>query len=349
MSKSKRLSLRRTVCGSVCIAFAAVLAGCDSHVSKDVAATVNGRPIGYAAIDRAIAEQFPKAPLKPTADETIQLRLNVLRALIDDEILLQRAAKQGLLATDGDVEAKFGEFKAPYTQEQFKKWLAQRKLTTGEFKAQIRKQLSIQKLFNKEIGSRISISDADITAFYKKNKASFNVPEDRIHLSQILVTSSPDPNVNNLKNDKAQNDEQARRKIQMIDFRLKQGEDFGTLAQNYSEDASAPNGGDLGFVAESALNNANPELRKMILDMTPGQISPVIHTPEGYRIIKVIAKQPAGQQELSDPRVWEEIRQGLFQAKEQLLRSAFYEVARSQAKVVNYYADSVLADRDSKK
>jgi peptidyl-prolyl cis-trans isomerase SurA len=349
MSKSKRLSFRRGVCGAVCIVFAAALAGCNRTVSKDVAATVNGRPVTYDAIDRAIAEQFPNSPLKPNTDETIQLRLNVLRALIDDEILLQRAAKQGLLATDSDVEAKFSEFKAPYTQEQFEKWLAQRKLTIAEFKAQIRKQLSIQKLFNKEIGSRISISDADITAFYKKNRASFNVPEDRIHLAQILVTPSPDPNINNLKNDKAQNDEQARRKIQMIDFRLKQGEDFATLAQNYSEDASAPNGGDLGFVAESALNNANPELRKMILDMTPGQISPVLHTPEGYRIIKVIAKQPAGQRELSDPRVWEEIRQGLFQAKEQLLRSAFYEVARSQAKVVNYYADSVLADRDGKK
>ncbi|MGH9581844.1 MAG: peptidylprolyl isomerase, partial [Bryobacteraceae bacterium] len=325
MSKTKRLSFRRTVCGAVCIALAAALAGCNRRISKDVAATVNGHSITYADIGRAIAEQFPKAPLKSNADETVQLRLNVLRALIDDEILLQRAAKQGLLATDGDVAAKFSEFKAPYTKEQFQKWLSQRKLTADGFKAQIRKQLSIQKLFNKEIGARISISDADVTAFYKKNKASFNVPEDRIHLAQILVTPTPDPSVNNLKNDKAQNDEQARRKIQMIDLRLKEGEDFGTLAQSYSEDASAPNGGDLGFVAESALKNANPQLRKMILDMTPGQISPVIHTPEGYRIIKVIAKQPAGQRELSDPRVWEEIRQGLLQAREQLLRSAYYE------------------------
>lgn len=342
--KTRRLFLRRALCGAACMALA-LAAGCHRQVSKDVAATVNGHSITYADLDRAIAEQFPKAPVDTNADETVQLRLNVLRALIDDEILLQRAASEGLLANDGDVQAKLSEFKAPYTKEQFQKWLAQRKLTVDQFKAQIRKQLSIQKLFNKEIGARISISDSDIRDFYKKNKASFNVPEDRIHLAQILVTPTPDPNINNLKNDKAQNDKQARQKIQMIDLRLKEGEDFGTLAQNYSEDASAPNGGDLGFVAESALNNASPELRKMILDMTPGQISPVIHTSQGYRIIKVIAKQPAGQRKLSDPRVWEEIRQGLFQAKEQLLRSAYYEVARSQAKVVNYYAASVLSGR----
>ena len=206
----------------------------------------------------------------------------------------------------------------------------------------------MQKLINKEIGSHISISDADVAAFYNANKASFNLPENKVRLAQILVTPNPDPNVNNLKNDKAQNDAQAKKKIQLLDMRVRQGEDFGQLAQSYSEDQFAPNGGDVGFVPESALDKANPELRKIILDMTPGQVSPVIHTAEGYRIIKLISKEPAGQRQLSDPRVQEEIRQGLFQAKEQVLRSAFYEVARSEAKVVNYYAESVLASRDKK-
>lgn len=331
------------------IAAVLMAASCSKPVSKDVAATVNGRPITYAGLDRAIAAQFPNAPLKANADQTTQLRLETLRALIDNEILLQRAEKEGLLASDADVEAKFNEDKAMYTQEQFQKLLEQRKMSVSDLKAQIRRDLSVQKLFNKEIGSHISISDADVAAFYNANKASFNLAENKVRLAQILVTPTADPNVNNLKNDKAQNDQQARSKIQMIDLRVRQGEDFGTLAQNYSEDANtAPNGGDLGFVPESALEKVNPELRKVILDMTPGQVSPVIHTAEGYRIIKLISKEPAGQRQLSDPRVQEEIRQGLFQAKEQVLRSAFYEVARSEAKVVNYYAESVLESRDSK-
>lgn len=325
-----------------------LLGSCDQPVSKNVAATVNGRPITYAQLNRVIAAQFPNAPLNANPDQTTQLRLEALRSLIDDEILLQRAEKEGLLASDSDVDAKFNEYKAPYTKEQFQKLLAQRKMTEADLKAQIRRDLSVQKLFNKEIGSHISISDAEVTAFYNQNKASFNLPEDKIRLAQILVTPAAGGSVTNLKNDKAQNEQQARNKIEMIDTRVREGEDFAQLAQNYSEDQFAANGGDVGFVPISALDKANPELRKVIMSMTPGQVSPVLHTPEGYRIIKLISREPAGQRDLSDPRVQEEIRQGLFQAKDQMLRSAFYEVARSEAKVVNYYAESVLESRDSK-
>lgn len=340
---------RNAGAGLVICALALLPASCNRPVSADVAATVNGRPIAYAELNRAIAAQFPNAPLKANADQTTQLRLEALRALIDNEIMLQRAEKEGLLASDGDVDAKFNELKAPYTQEQFQKLLQQRKMSVVDLKAQVRRELSVNKLFNKEIGSHISIADADVTAFYNANKASFNLAENKVRLAQILVTAAPDPNVTNLKNDKAQNDQEARNKIQMIDLRIRQGEDFASLAQNYSEDAaSAPNGGDLGFVPESALDKANPDLRKSILDMTPGQVSQVIHTPEGYRIIKLISREPAGQRQLSDPRVQEEIRQGLFQGKEQVLRSAFYEVARSEAKVINYYAQAVLESRDTK-
>ena len=333
--------LGSSLCGLV------LLTNCDKPVSPDVAATVNGRAISYAELDRAIAAQFPNAPLKTNPDQATGVRLEALRALIDNEIMLQRAEKEGLLATDADVEAKFNELKAGYTQEQFQKLLDQRKMSVGDLKAQIRRELSVQKLRNKEIGSHISISDADVTAFYNANKASFNLPESKVHLAQILVTTSPETTLPNLKNDKAQNDAQARNKVQMLEMRLKQGEDFSALAQQYSEDPdTAPSGGDLGFVPDSTLERANPELRKLIADMTPGQVSQPIHTPEGYRLIKVIARVPAGQRELSDPRVQEEIRQGLFAGKEQMVRSAYYEVARSQAKVVNYFAESVLENRD---
>jgi peptidyl-prolyl cis-trans isomerase SurA len=325
------------------------LTGCGKPVSKDVAATVNDRPITYAALDRTVAAQFPNAPLKSEDDQTTQLRLETLRTLIDQEIMLQKAEKEGLLASDGDVDAKLSELKAPYTKEEFEKLLVQRKMNLQEFRAQIRSELSVQKLFNKEIGSHISISDAEVADTYNANKASFNLAENQVRLAQILVTPTPDPGVHNLKNNKAQNDEQAQAKIHMIQMRLRQGADFAAEAQKYSEDPkTAANGGDYGFVPESALNQANPELRKAIMDMTPGQISPILHTADGYRILKVISKEPAGQRELSDPRVQENIRRELFQRKDQLLRSVFYEVARDEAKVRNYYAESVMSSRDKK-
>jgi peptidyl-prolyl cis-trans isomerase SurA len=323
-------------------------AACNKPVSKDVAATVNGRSISYADLDRAYNAQLPNAPAKQSSDQNTQLRLESLRALIDNEILVQRAEKAGLLASDTEVDGRFNETKAPYTQEQFQKLLDSRKMSVAELKSQIRRELSVQKLVVKEISSHISISDADVAAFYNSNKSAFNLAENTVRLAQIVVTPTPSPNVNNLKNDKAQNESQALHKIQNLEMRIRQGEDFAALAQNYSEDAnSAPSGGDLGFVPESALANANPELRKGIFSMTPGQVSPIIHTQDGYRIIKLISKEPAGQRQLSDPRVQEEIRKGLFEGKEQVLRSAFYEVARSEAKVVNYFALSVLQSRDT--
>jgi len=170
-----------------------------------------------------------------------------------------------------------------------------------------------------------------------------------VHLAQILVTPTPDPNVRNLKNDKAQNEEQARKKIEMISVRLKQGEDFVALAQNLSEDpTTAPNGGDLGFVPESALEKANPDIRKVIQSASPGQITPVVKTAEGYRVFKIYSKEPAGQRELSDPRVQQNIRETLINRKDQLLRAAYYEVARDEAHVVNYLAQSIAQTADKK-
>ena len=87
--------------------------------------------------------------------------------------------------------AKFSELKAPYTQEEFQKQLDERKMSVDELKAQLRRDLSVQKLFNKEITSLITITDKDIGDFYAANKASFNLAEPQIHMAQILVTRQP--------------------------------------------------------------------------------------------------------------------------------------------------------------
>ena len=323
--------------------------GCKHAVSDNVAATVNGRLITYADLDKQYQAQFMSSSEKPSRDQMEIQKLEVLRTLVDNEIMLQRAEKLGLMATDADVESRFAELKAPYTQEEFQKQLAARKMTVDDMKAQLKRDLSITKLFNKEITSHISISDKDVTEFYNSNKSSFNFPEPQVHLAQILVSPMPDPNVRNLKNDKAQNDEQARRKMDMLVARLKQGEDFVTLAQNFSEDpTSAPNGGDLGFVPESALEKANPEIRSAIQTVPPGQVTPVVKTSEGYRVFKIYSKEPAGQRELTDPRVQQNIRETLINRKDQLLRAAYYEVARDEARVVNYLAQAVAQTKDGK-
>lgn len=318
-----------------------VTPACNKSAPANVAATVNNRAIGYAELERAYQESQLAAPGQ-SEEQIMAQKLEVLRNLIDSEIMLQRAEKQGLLAGDADVEARLTELKAPWTKEQFEEQLRKNKMTLDDLKSNIRRELSIQKLINKEITSHIVITHADVTAFYNANKASFNLAEPRVHMAQILVTPNPEPGAGNLKESKAQNDAEASRKIRAIQERLQRGEEFGLIAHSYSEDPqSAPNGGDLGFLPESALEKANVELRKMVMSLAPGAISPIIKTQEGYRIFKIISKESAGQRELNDPRVQQSIRETLLNRKDQLLKNAYYEVARNDAKVVNYLARSV--------
>src|SRR5579871_3206458 len=170
------------------------LCGCKHATPDNVAATVNGRTITYAELDKKYQSTFMSSTERPSDDQMAIQKLEVLRSLVDNEIMLQRAEKLGLMATDADVEAKLTELKAPYTQEEFQKQLASRKISMDDLKAQLKRDLSIQKLFNKEITSHISISDKDVNDFYNNNKTSFNFPEPQVHVAQILVTPTPDPN-----------------------------------------------------------------------------------------------------------------------------------------------------------
>src|SRR6202521_4270148 len=128
----------------------------------NVAATVNGRAITYAELEKQFQSQFGGQGETSSGDQAMIQKLEVLRTLVDNEIMLQRAEKLGLMAADADVDAKFNELKAPYTQEEFQKQLDSRKMTIDDLKVQLRRDLSVQKLFNKEITSQISITDKDI-------------------------------------------------------------------------------------------------------------------------------------------------------------------------------------------
>jgi peptidyl-prolyl cis-trans isomerase SurA len=323
------------------------LSACKRAVPDNVAASVNSRVITYADLDKQFQMQFMSAGEKPSEDQAMIQKLELLRTMIDAEIMLQRAEKQGLMATDADVDAKIAELKAPYTQEDFQRQLSARHMTLDDLKTQLKRDLSVTKLINKEITSHVSITDKNVSDFYTANKSSFNFPEPQVRMAQILVTPAPDNNVRNLKNDKAQNDDQAKKKIEMIQARLRQGEDFATLAQEYSEEPNtAQNGGDMGFIPESTLERANTDLRKAVMAMAPGQITGILHTGEGYRILKVLSKEAAGQRQLNDPRVQQNIREILVNRKDQLLRAAYYEVARNEAHVTNYLAQSIMQTKD---
>jgi peptidyl-prolyl cis-trans isomerase SurA len=330
------------------VAALGLFAACNSH-GPDVMARVNGHNILKADVDKYFQNQTAGAEQQPVGEQADSLRLSILRELIDNEIIMRRAEKLGLLATDEEVDRKLNEVKSPFTQEQFDQRLKDKKITMEDFKRDIRRSLTVEKVINKEITSKVSVTDQDITSYYNAHKAEFNLVEAQYHLAQILVTLQPNPQVRNLKNDKAQNDAEAKKKVQMLSNRLDSGEDFASLAMNYSEDPETTgNGGDLGFTPESALKNTDPTTRDLVMKLKVGQNSSVITVTNpqskqvfGYRFVKLLAKEPAGQRDLGDPRVQQAIREQLRDRREQLLKAAYYEVLRDQAKVDNYYAQQV--------
>jgi peptidyl-prolyl cis-trans isomerase SurA len=328
----------------------AMFSGCGSKSSgDDVAATVDGRKIFNADVQKYYDNQTAGSEQQPVGEQATSLRLSILRELIDNEILMHRAEKLGLMATDEEVERKLSELKSPYTNEQFDARLKEKKISVDDFKRDLRRSLTVDKVLNKEVTSKINVSDQDVTDYYNAHKAEFNLIEPQYHLAQIWVTTTPSP-VHNLKNDKAQNEAEARKKIQTMANHLESGDDFGTLAMNYSEDTvTSANGGDLGFTPESSLRNTDPATRDTVSKLKPGQYSPIIPVMNpmskqvvGFRIVKLLAREPAGQRELADPRVQQAIRSQLRDRREQLLKAAYYEVLRDQAKVENNLAQKVL-------
>lgn len=327
-----------------------LLAGCPKKGgSEDTLARVNGRKIMKSEVDKYYRQQTEGAPQQPSEEQAQSLKLSILRELIDNEILMQRAEKLGLLATDDEVDSKLNEIKAPYTKEEFEKRLKDRNMTADDLKRDLRRSLTIDKVLNKEISSKINISDADISNYYNAHKAEFNLIEPQYHLAQILVTSQPNPQVRNLKNDKAQNEADAKKKVQMLTNRLDSGEDFATVAMNYSEQPeTSANGGDLGFVPESSLKS-DKQAFDAISRLRPGQYTAPMAATDGgtnrvfgYRIIRLVSKEPAGQRDLNDPRVQQTIREQLKDRREQLLKAAYYESLHNNASIDNYLADAIL-------
>src|SRR6202166_2649295 len=320
-------------------------AGCkqQKQPSPDAWATVKGQEIKRDDVDKFYRTRVSPEGQEPSQEEALSLKLNVLDELINNEILLERAKKLNLEASDGEVEDKVTEVKSPYTEDEFQRQLKDRGISIEDLKNTVRRELSITKLINREVVSKVTISDQDIEDFYNANRPQFNVAEPQYRIAQIVVTPRKEPQIRNRKNDDATNEAEAQRKIKMLVDRLNSGADFSQLAMDYSEDMnSSATGGDLGYVPESSLNQSDPALKKLVLGMKPGQVSQPIQLKEGYRILKLITRESPGLRGLSEPQVQQTIRDTLRNRKEQLLRAAYLAIARDEARSTNYLAQQVI-------
>jgi len=335
--------------------FALLVTACNTQNSPDVMAKVNSYKIMRAEVDKSYNRQVASAAQKLTSEQEEAVRLEILRQIMTLQLYLQKAEKLGVVATDEEIEGRLNQDKAPYTKEEFGKKLQEAGFTEDEYKQEIRRKLTIDKLLNKEIASRVTISDTDIQSYYNEHKTQFNVIEPQYYLAHIFVSGQPNAPSSPLPG-KAQNDAQAHEKIKMIYSRLESGEDFATLAGKYSEDPNtASNGGELGPAPESQIKNTEAATREAISKLKPGQFSEIIplvnpatQKTVAYRIVKLIGKEAAGQRDLSDPAVQQQIRGQLRNQREQFLRTAYDEVLHDNAEIRNYYAEQIVKSTTQK-
>jgi len=323
----------------------AFAAGCKASATStaDLAARVNGKPITMAELDKQFKARTQGAGQQPAPEDVPDLKMQLLNQMINDEILVELATKGGLAATDNEVDLKFNEFKSQYSEESFQEQLKSQEMTADDIKRELRKSQTIDKLVNKEITAKISVSDAEIKDFYEKNKASFNLPPG-YHLLHILVTPVREIEVKNSKKSDATNPAEALEKAQKLQRDIQGGQDFAVVARDYSEDSnSAPSGGDWDFQPLDTIANIDPRLAEVVRQLKVGETSPVVPSRFGYHIVKLVEKDPGGQKELSDPQVKAKIHQVISGRKDQSLKNAFSEVARNNAQISNYLAERVLA------
>lgn len=253
--------------------------------SKKVA-IVNGTAIVQLDLDRGMEGIIQRkartgAPMDEAQLKTIQME--VLKNLINRELLNQESKKQKIAVTDEQVNDRLSKIKQRFKGDaEYKEMLTKMKLTEAQIKAQLKEDLAIQALIDKQIVEKINVSEQDTQAYYDTHPEAFKQPE-QLRASHILVTVDP-------KADPAKKEE-AHKKIESVQEKLKAGGDFAALAKELSDCPSKEKGGDLGYFGKGQM--VKP-FEDAALALKPGETSGIVETQFGYHIIKLAEIKPEG-------------------------------------------------------
>jgi peptidyl-prolyl cis-trans isomerase SurA len=278
-------------------------------VVEEIVARVNNEIVTREDIEKARAAlqtEVPQDCAKCTPDE-IRTEIaakekDLLRDLIDQSLLIQRAKDQGI-NVDTEVIKRLDAIRQ---QNKLPDMDALEKAITGsgqdfeDFKGQLRDQLLTQELIRKEVGSKIIVSHEDVVKYYNEHKADFVRPE-TVVLSEIFVSTEnkPEADIPALKK-KAQG---------LRDRVLNNGDDFGELAKHYSDSPTAQQSGELGVFQRSQLD---PKIADKVFSLNRGQMTEVMETKTGFEILQVHERYDAGEQPLD--KVEPEISNKLYEA-----------------------------------
>ncbi|HEY6412073.1 MAG TPA: peptidylprolyl isomerase [Edaphobacter sp.] len=311
----------------------------NGSVVEDVIVRVNDQIINRSDLERSqqqMATENQQNNASPA--EAAERQKNLLRDMIDQQLLLSRAKELGLNA-DAEVIRRLDEIRKQNhmdSMEDLEKAARQQGVSFEDFKANIRNGILTQQVVRDEVGRRLQMTQGQEQAFYEAHKQDFAQPE-QVRLSEILV---PLP---------AEADDaavaQAQAKASDIASKLKSGAKFNELAEAYSGGPTASQGGDLGLFKRGALAKV---LEDQTFDLKAGETTSPIRTRQGFVILKVTEHQAAGIPPMKD--VENDIQNAMYMEQMQPALRAYLTKLREDAyiDVAQGFVDSGASAKQTK-
>ncbi|HEU5410301.1 MAG TPA: peptidylprolyl isomerase [Candidatus Acidoferrales bacterium] len=261
---------------------------------------------------------------------------NLLRDLIDQSLLVQRAKDMGISA-DTDVIKRLDMIRQQNqlpSMEALQKAVESQGISWEDYKQQMKNSLLQQKVIQQEVGPDIKIGQDEVKKYYDGHKNEFVKPEE-VDLSTIFFST---------ENKTPQEADAIKKKAEAIVQRLKAGEDFGKLAQKFSEGTTASEGGEVGVFKRGQLS---PDIEKLVFGMKKGDSTDVLPAPNGLQILHVNEHFEAGLQPLSKEE--NEIENDIYSEKIQpAMRKYLTQLRKDSYMVINSgYADSGSAGENT--
>jgi len=304
---------------AVCSLASPVLAQQDTVV-EEIVARVNNSIITRADLHRNQEQAAQDSKELNLSQKQIDERAaNSLRDLIDQQLLIQKAADLGISA-DADLVKRLDELRKEMkagSMEDLQKLAEGQGVSWEEFKQNTRNGILAQKVIGSEVGSRIQITRDEVQKFYDEHKSEISQPE-RVRLSEILIANNPNapkPEPGKQSTLGAATTEQvaaAEAKANDIYQQLKSGAKFDELARKESNSSTAEQGGDLGYFKR---NDLAKELEDKSFALKAGEFTQPIQTRQGFIILRVTDHIDAGTPPLD--RVRDQIQEQLYSQRVQ--------------------------------
>jgi parvulin-like peptidyl-prolyl isomerase len=258
-----------------------------------VVARVNGTAILGQDLEQRIQNEL--APIGNPKWESLRedyrgdLTSRSLGALIANELLLQKASASGMKATSAEVKSEFDRVAKTFANDAaFNTALVGRGTDRAGLMRELERSLTLSRFIQENVGKKIAVTPEEVSQYYATHKEDFR-HEDLVRTSHILILV-PEGAAQEL-------DRALKTRAEALLVRAKKNEDFARLAKENSMDASASDGGDIGYVSKGQLA---VEYEEAAFALPAGAISDLVRTRVGYHIIKVTDKKRAGVSTLEE-------------------------------------------------